>query len=66
MTLDEYLSLHGETAQKFARRVKRATSTITRLRNLETKPDWPTATAILLATKGKVTPNDFLDVKVKP
>jgi hypothetical protein len=49
MTLDEYL-----TANK-----GRATSTITRLRKGETRPDWGTADAITAATEGKVQPNDF-------
>lgn len=59
MTLDDYLRLTGETADSFARRIERATSTVTRLRKGETRPDWATMDAIKLATDGQVTPNDF-------
>jgi transcriptional regulator with XRE-family HTH domain len=59
MTLDEYLTANKETAEAFAKRIGRATSTITRLRKGETRPDWGTADAITAATEGKVQPNDF-------
>lgn len=59
MTLDEYLTAEKETAEAFGARIGRSTSTITRLRKGETRPDWDTLDLIIIATDQKVTPNDF-------
>lgn len=59
MTLDQYLTENNETAVAFGARIDRATSTVTRLRNGETKPDQATLARIFAATNGQVTANDF-------
>ena len=60
MTLNEYLTLHNESAKDFAVRAGLSPAAVSRFRNGETWPDKRTAEAILLATDQKVTPNDFL------
>lgn len=49
----------GLTATEFARRIERATSTVTRIIKEEVRPDWGTMDAISRETGGAVTPNDF-------
>ena len=43
-----------------ADRIERNVSTISRICAGKAQPDWPTMTRILLATQGKVQPNDFI------
>lgn len=58
MTLDQYLTLTGETNTAFGARVGISQSQIGRLRG-GWKPSWDAIVAIEKATGGKVTPNDW-------
>jgi transcriptional regulator with XRE-family HTH domain len=63
MKLADYLASKEMTAQVFADSIGRAPSTVTRLLRGETVPDRATMLAIIDATSGAVTPNDFFDLK---
>lgn len=60
MTLDQYMTTHGLTDVAFAAKVGVASTTVMRWRKSEVFPDWRTLPAIVSATGGDVTPNDFL------
>ena len=60
MKLSDYLKKRGLTMTDFAFQVGCNKSTISRLVNELTEPDWATVRAINKATKGKVTANDFM------
>lgn len=62
MKLSAYLESHGITASAFAETIGRDKSTVTRLSNGDRKPDPATMQAILEATDGAVTPNDFFGI----
>jgi transcriptional regulator with XRE-family HTH domain len=62
MILYDYLEETRETQSAFGARIGRDRSTVNRLVNGKVRPDWPTLLAILRATGGRVTPNDFLSV----
>ena len=60
MKLSDYLEKHGLTMTDFAVQIGCNKSTVSRLVNKLTEPDWATVRAINKATKGKVTANDFM------
>ena len=60
MKLSEYIASKAITASEFAREINRSVSTVTRIVNSESKPDWSTMARIEDATDGAVKPNDFL------
>ena len=60
MKLSEYIASKAITASEFAREINRSVSTVTRIVNGESKPDWSTMARIEDATDGAVKPNDFL------
>ncbi len=60
MTLDQYLTKRGETAEAFARRIGAATSTVTRIRRGEMAPGLETLLAIQKATGGKVSARELV------
>ena len=60
MKLSQYIDRKAITASKFAREINRSVSTVTRIVNGESKPDWSTMARIENATDGAVKPNDFL------
>ena len=60
MKLSEYIASKAITASDFAREINRSVSTVTRIVNGESKPDWSTMARIEDATDGAVKPNDFL------
>jgi transcriptional regulator with XRE-family HTH domain len=60
MTLDQYLANNEIPAATFARELGIDPSSLWRLRRGKARPDWKTIDAIVRATRGAVTPNDFL------
>jgi len=61
MKLAEYLKLHPELSQEeFAAKIGRSGATVSRLARGINPPDWATVVAIVEATDGAVTANDFL------
>ncbi len=66
MTLAEYLETNSLTATAFAGQIDRAISTITRICKGTIHPDKETMQAIVDATGGAVTPNDFFVVPDSP
>ena len=66
MKLSEYLSDRAITASDLAREINRSVSTVTRIVNGESKPDWSTMARIDDATEGAVKPNDFLPAAGEP
>ena len=66
MKLSEYLASNAITASDFAREINRSVSTVTRIVNGESKPDWSTMARIDDATDGAVKPNDFLPAAGEP
>jgi plasmid maintenance system antidote protein VapI len=60
MTLSEYLRLHDLTHERFAEMSGIPRPSITRLLKPGARPKWKHVQAIALATKGKVTANDWL------
>ena len=60
MKLSEWLETNNLTASAFADQLGVSVSTVTRCMNGQRRPEWPTLDAILKATGGAVTPNDFL------
>ena len=65
MTLDRYIEEHRLTPSSFARAVPLPPSTITRLLAGERAPSFDLLKTICVATRGQVTPNDFLPEAVK-
>lgn len=61
MTLQEFLTLKNLSDPDFGVLIGRDRTTVMRLRRGDTKPDWKTMEAIVSATQGEVTPNDFLE-----
>tara|TARA_Y100000310_G_scaffold324983_1_gene387687 strand:- start:513 stop:707 length:195 start_codon:yes stop_codon:yes gene_type:complete len=64
MKLKEYLTKKSISMTKFASLIDRDKSSVSRICSGETQPDWTTMDRILLATGGRVRPNDFIQ-KVK-
>ena len=64
--LNDYLTANEITEAEFAELIGRNQSSINRLRNGISRPDWETARRIAAATNGAVTPNDFLDDSPAP
>jgi transcriptional regulator with XRE-family HTH domain len=69
MTLTEYLATATDpetgkplTDDAFGKRCGMSQSQISRLRNSKSKPSFEAMEAILSATGGKVTPNDWFEV----
>lgn len=62
MKLADFLKQRDITAQTFAERIGRYPSTVTRLLSGKHTPDAATMKAIIEATEGLVTPNDFFEL----
>jgi transcriptional regulator with XRE-family HTH domain len=60
MTLTEYLDQNNMTESEFGALIDRSQSAVNKLKNSKRRPDWETLDRIYKATKGEVTPNDFL------
>ena len=60
MTLDEYLVAEKITETVFAKKAKLTQAHINRLRKGLSWPQKDTLTRIMIASDGKITPNDFL------
>lgn len=60
MKLDDYLHLNGLTGAKFAEQIGVDPATVYRIRSGKVLPHRKTLQAIWDATKGLVSPNDFL------
>jgi len=60
MTLAEYLDQQNMTEAEFGALIDRSQSAVNKLKNSKRRPDWQTLDRIYRATKGEVTPNDFL------
>jgi len=60
MTLDQYLSLTGETAASLAARCNTTGASITRLRKGQQEPSAAMIRAIVEATQGAVTADDLV------
>lgn len=61
MRLIEYLRLTGQTIKGFATAHQLSASTVNRIANGRTFPSLPLMRAIIAATGGRVTANDFYD-----
>lgn len=59
MTLQDYLTKRRLTDEEFAGKIGVNRSTVSRLRRTNQKPSEETLAAIVRATGGKVTANDF-------
>jgi len=66
MTLSDYLTANKLTLRQFAEAVGRSEATISRIVRGRNQPDWETMGAIIKATDGLVTPNDFLPAPEPP
>jgi transcriptional regulator with XRE-family HTH domain len=62
MTLNEYLRVTKERARAFARRAGLTDASVSRYLNGERRPDDDAMRALVAATGGLVTPNDFYDL----
>lgn len=60
MKLKAWLNKERISMTQFARTIDRNCSTVSRICSEEVSPDWVTMDRILLATGGKVKPNDYL------
>jgi hypothetical protein len=60
MKLADYLIKHSLSDPEFGALIDRNRTTVMRLREETTRPDWDTLQRIVAATDGAVTPNDFL------
>jgi DNA-binding XRE family transcriptional regulator len=58
--LNDYLSIKGVAPTTFAALIDVNLSTLWRIRTGKQRPNWTTVEAIVRATGGKVTANDFL------
>ena len=65
MKLDAYLKREQITPSEFATRMGKPASTVTRLLNGERSATMDLLEAIHLASRGAVTPNDFLPSQIK-
>jgi len=65
MKLQAYLAEHRLDDLQFATAIGRDRSTVYRLRTGRTRPDWQTIAAIVEATKGEVTADDFMPAPEK-
>lgn len=63
MKLETYLQRENLSASQFSKQLGRPSSTVTRLLHGQRNPGPELMLQILAATKGAVTPNDFLDVE---
>ena len=59
MDLKTYISKHKTNASAIASAIDVFPSTITRIVQGKTKPDWKTMESLYKATGGRVRPNDF-------
>jgi len=62
MELHKYLAKKKLGVDAFGKLIGRHRTTVTRLIDGETKPDWQTMETIYRVTGGKVRPNDFLRI----
>src|ERR1017187_6937829 len=62
MKLDVYLKSHDLTDARFAALVGCDRTTVMRWRRGKSQPDWGALRAIIEATSGAVTPNDFISL----
>jgi predicted transcriptional regulator len=60
MKLKDHLNKNHISMTSFSKKIDRNTSTVSRICAGEVRPDWSTMEKILVATGGKVKPNDFL------
>lgn len=60
MKLSDYLTERKISDSDFADSIKRDATTVWRLKTERTLPDWKTVAAIIDATEGAVTANDFV------
>lgn len=60
MKLSAWLTKHGVTDTAFGRQIGKSHSTVARLKRGEIRPTIETIEAIYDATKGDVTPHDFM------
>lgn len=63
MRLSDYLSDRKLTVEAFGQRIGRSGATVSRIARGLNRPDSETMAAILEATAGKVTPNDFFNIE---
>jgi transcriptional regulator with XRE-family HTH domain len=62
MQLSDYLKENELTDEAFGEKIGRDRSSVYRLKNSQTKPTADVLQAIVNATGGAVTPNDFFDL----
>lgn len=62
MKLSDYLVENALTLDAFAAQINRSAATVSRIARGLNRPDWETMEAIVRATSGRVTPNDFADL----
>jgi len=60
MKIERYMSIHKLTDTALAARVGVFPTTVMRWRKNETRPEWDIIPAIIAATEGIVTANDFI------
>lgn len=60
MKLHIFMAKNKLTDKKFATKIERDRSSVTRYRNGTQVPPWQTQIRILVETKGQVAPNDWL------
>ena len=60
MTLNDYLTKHDFSDAYFAGLIGCNRTTVSRWRRGVSRPEWEDVQAIVRATSGAVTPNDFL------
>jgi DNA-binding XRE family transcriptional regulator len=63
MKLEQYMKIRNLTDGAFAAQVGVTTTTVLRWRRGDTCPDWDIIPAIIAATDGVVTANDFVPEK---
>lgn len=59
MTLTDYMNAHGLSDEDFAAKIGVNRTTVSRLRRTNQRPAFATMNAIVSATGGQVTANDF-------
>lgn len=66
MTLDQFLTEKGISTPAFAKAIGMNASSLWRIRNGKVRPDWNTVEAIVTATGGSVSADDFLTSREPP
>jgi predicted transcriptional regulator len=64
MKLDQWLASKEKSTDAFAAELEVSRETVRRYLSGERKPEWDVMHRIVALTKGAVTANDFLDVKL--